>query len=111
MIKDVWIGSQDSASDIDFLKFAKIKSIINCSGMEPIPEIAKAYKKYGIDYYTLSKIRDGRVVDFLADERFRIGRFTPEDFYSWMDKGLSFALKAKKPMQINCHAGINRAGS
>ena len=79
--------------------------------MEPNEDVAKAYKKHGIDYYTLSKIRDGRVVDFLGDEKFRIGRFTPEDFYGWMDRGVNFALQAKKPIQINCHAGVNRAPS
>ena len=28
-----------------------------------------------------------------------------------MNKGLGFALGARKPMLIHCHQGINRAGS
>ncbi len=115
----VWIGSIDSANDVNFLKNNGIKSIVNISGMEPSLKTREMYKKCGTNYYTLSEAvkvpykSHYRVHNYLGDEKFRKGGLTPREFFKYMHKGCKIlnSNDCKFPVLINCHAGVNRSGS
>lgn len=115
----IWIGSIDSAHDLNYLRKNKIKSIINASGMEPSVRIRDAYKKMGVDYYTLSEVQKVpykshyRVSKYLGDEKFSKRGLTPREFFKFMHKGCQIMNNKgfKFPVLINCHMGINRSGS
>jgi len=103
VIKGIWIGSMDSSQDMEFLDGEKIKSIVNISGMEPNEHTRRAHRKRGIDYYTLSKLdRRGKVIDFIGDEKFALGGFTPLDFFKYMDRGVEIMKRAKQPVVVHC---------
>lgn len=121
VIKDIWIGSLDSAQDANFLRDKNIKGIINISGIEPSKRYLKLYKKLGSDYYTLTsfkKIKDPKTGHikmrdyFLVDTAFT-RKSGPKNFYNYMDRGIRMILKAKAkgPVLIHCHMGINRSCS
>lgn len=115
----IWIGSIDSAHDPDFLKKMGIKSLINCSGMEPNHQIRDMYNKLGIDYYTLSKVEQlpnkpvYTVTGYLSDQRFTKKEMTPREFFKHLHKGVQIINQPsfKFPALIFCHAGINRSAS
>lgn len=115
----IWIGSIDSAHDLNFLKGNGIKSVMNASGMEPTPQARDMYNKLGIDYYTLSEIEKVpykshfRVSRYLGDEKFSKSGLTPREFFKFMHKGCQLMNQPsfKFPVLIHCHAGINRSGS
>ena len=115
----VWIGSIDSANDVDFLSKSGMKSIINASGMEPSVKTRNMYKKMGINYYTLSEIKRVpyksyyRVSHYLGDEKFSRSGLTPRNFFKFMHKGVKMMnhKNFKFPVLINCHAGVNRSAS
>lgn len=119
VVPGIWLGSIDSAHDVDFLQQNRIKSIINISGMEPNPKTQDMYNKLKIDYYTLSKIEKVpnkshlRVTRYLGDEKFRKKRFTPKTFFRYIQKGCDIMNRKsfKFPVLIHCHAGINRSAS
>lgn len=119
VVPKIWIGSIDSANDVDFLQQKGLKSIINASGMEPSINSRNMYKKLGVDYYTLSDIKKVphrshyRVSKYLGDERFSRGGLTPRKFFKYMHQGCQILNNKnfKFPVLINCHAGINRSGS
>lgn len=103
----VWIGSIDSIHDPEFLKRHGIKSILNTSGMEPGPRIQEMYKRLGIVYNTISKseynpkTKKYRVVKFLSDEPFGY-RFTPRDYFKFLNEGVQHIKNSPKPTIVNC---------
>lgn len=110
VIPGVWIGSISAAQkDKKFLKNAKIKSILNSSGMEPPAHIKRFYNNQNIQYKTFTTYRDGRET-YMPDKNFD-SRFTKLDFFAYILDGIKFMKKAPKPILVHCHAGINRSGS
>ena len=54
--KDIWIGSLASAQHEQFLKKYGIKSILNVSGIEPLPHTKRMYNENKIVYHTFTEI-------------------------------------------------------
>ena len=107
----LWIGSLDTAHDPHALKSAGIRSIVNISGWEPTPKARDMYRKKGIHYYTLTKRDHNGRQRYLGDEPIGTGRLTLDEFYDYMDRGVQYIDRARKPVLVNCHAGINRSAS
>ncbi len=105
----VWIGSIDSANDVNFLKNNGIKCVMNASGMEPSITTREMYRKLGVEYKTLSRVEKlpnksyYSVTDYLGDEPFSKKGLTPRQFYKYMQKGCKMLNQSSKgPVLIHC---------
>lgn len=119
VVPRIWIGSIDSANDVNYLSGNGIKSVINISGMEPSLKTRDMYRKLGIDYNTLSEIEKVpykshyRVSKYLGDEKFSRSGLTPRQFFKFMHKGSKIMNRKnfKFPALVHCHAGMNRSAA
>jgi hypothetical protein len=112
----IWIGSITAVRNKDLLKKHKIKAIVNASGIEPTPNLMKDYNKLGLNYHTFTTYKDG-VEKFFIDSPFdKYPDFTKSDFMKYVIQGAKIlkneiGQKPKKPIMVNCHAGMNRSAS
>lgn len=113
----IWIGSVNAARNKDLLEKHNIKSIVNASGIEPIPPVMKNYNDLGINYHTFTTYDDG-IEKFFIDCPFnKYPDFTKKDFYKYIIQGtkiLKDELKKRpvvKPILVHCHAGMNRSAA
>jgi hypothetical protein len=112
----LWIGSITASRNTDLLAKHKIKAIVNASGIEPTPILMKDYNKLGLNYHTFTTYKDG-VEKFFIDSPFdKYPDFTKSDFFKYVIQGAKILKneieqKPKKPILINCHAGMNRSAA
>lgn len=108
---DLWIGSLTSAHHKPFLEKAGIKSILNTSGIEPLPHTHKMYKDLGIPYETFTETHPRTKVEYFLPDSYFDSDFSEKEFLNYLAKGIEFLKTAPKPALIHCHAGINRSAS
>ena len=113
---DVWIGSLASAQHRSFLERFGIKSILNVSGIEPLPHTKRMYADLGIKYHTFTEIDpETKEEKFMPDSKFdpsgTDGGFTKSDFFNYAKKAIKFQKNCPKPVLTHCQAGVNRSGS
>jgi protein tyrosine/serine phosphatase len=110
--RDVWIGSLASAQHKQFLKKQGIKSILNVSGIEPLPHTKRMYKEEKIDYHTFTEIDpDTKEEKFMPDAKFDDMMFTKSDFLNYAAKAMRIIKNAPKPILVNCQMGMNRSAA
>jgi len=112
----IWIGSLASAQHKSFLERYGIRSILNSSGIEPLPHTKKMYKDLGIKYFTFTEIDpDTKEEKFMPDSKFEPegteNGFTKSSFMDYATKANDFSKSCPKPLLIHCQAGVNRSGS
>ena len=109
---DIWIGSLASAQHKEFLKKYGIKSILNVSGIEPLPHTKKMYNEEKITYHTFTVI-DPKTKEekFMPDAKFDDEIFTKEDFMNYASKAIKAIKASPKPILVNCQAGMNRSAA
>lgn len=109
---DIWIGSLASAQHKQFLKKYGIKSILNASGIEPLPHTKKMYKDLKIVYHTFTEIDpETKEEKFMPDVKFDDEIFTKADFLNYASKAIQAVKQSPRPMLINCQAGMNRSAA
>ena len=104
---DVWIGSLASAQHKSFLERYGIKSILNVSGIEPLPHTKRMYADLGIKYHTFTEIDpETKEEKFMPDSKFDSngteGGFTKLDFLEYAKKGIKFQKTCPKPVLTHC---------
>lgn len=108
---DVWIGSLASAQHKAFLERYGIKSILNVSGIEPLPHTKKMLKDHRIKYCTFTEIDPvTKEEKYMPDAKFD-DEFTKQDFLNYAKKAITFLKNCPKPVLTNCQAGMNRSAA
>lgn len=109
---DIWIGSLASAQHKNFLKTYGIKSILNASGIEPLPHTKKMYKDKHITYHTFTEIDpETKEEKFMPDAKFDDEMFTKDDFLNYANKAIKAIKNTPKPVLVHCQAGMNRSAA
>lgn len=109
---DVWIGSLASAQHKSFLERYGIKSILNVSGIEPLPHTKKMLKDHHIKYCTFTEVDPvTKEEKYMPDTKFDDEEFTKQDFLNYAKKAISFLKNCPKPVLVNCQAGMNRSAA
>ena len=110
--KDVWIGSLASAQHKQFLKKYGIKSILNVSGIEPLPHTKKMLNEENIIYHTFTEIDpETKEEIFMPDSKFDDEIFTKADFLNYAAKAIKTIKSSPKPILVNCQMGMNRSAA
>ena len=100
---DIWIGSLASAQHKQFLKKYGIKSILNVSGIEPLPHTKKMYNEQKIAYYTFTEIDpETKEEKFMPDVKFDDEIFTKADFLNYASKAIKAMKGFNGPILVHC---------
>lgn len=100
---DIWIGSLASAQHKQFLKKYGIKSILNVSGIEPLPHTKKMYKEEKIVYHTFTEIDpETKEEKFMPDVKFDDEIFTKADFLNYAARAIKAIKGSPAPVLVHC---------
>jgi protein tyrosine/serine phosphatase len=103
IVDQIWVGSEFSARDLEFLKKEKINVIVNCTKTVPFCEAFRALAQCHALYRI--PIDDPGNVSWSTDHEL-LGKLLPE-----ITKKLYRHAQTGDNILIHCHAGIQRSAS
>ena len=97
IVKGLWIGNMDAATDYNFFKKHNISAVVNCT-----PDVPAAFAKYGVNYLRVN------LNDSLKQQDI-------EKMINYLPKAISFIYQKReiegKNVLVHCHAGMQRSAA